>query len=66
MKAILKAGGLDPGPKRGEGTWDEFLKQHAASLWQCDFFSRKGPDSEGDARLLREGLSERENTASTA
>ena len=38
---ILKANGIEPGPKRGPGTWDEFLKQHAASLWQCDFFSRK-------------------------
>ena len=41
VKAILKENGLDPGPQRGEGTWDEFLKQHAASLWQCDFFSKK-------------------------
>lgn len=41
VKKILKAAGLDPGPKRGEGTWDEFLKQHAASLWQCDFFSKR-------------------------
>ena len=24
---------LDPGPKRGEGTWDEFVKRHAATLW---------------------------------
>jgi putative transposase len=41
VKNILKEKGLDPGPKRGEGTWDEFLKQHAASLWQCDFFTQK-------------------------
>jgi putative transposase len=41
VKRILKDAGLDPGPKRGEGTWDEFLQQHAASLWQCDFFSKK-------------------------
>src|SRR4051812_35779955 len=40
IKNILKAAGLEPGPKRGEGTWDDFLKRHAASLWQCDFFSR--------------------------
>ena len=26
-----------PGPQRGVGTWDEFLKLHAATLWQCDF-----------------------------
>lgn len=41
VKRILKEAGFDPGPKRGEGTWDEFLKQHAASLWQCDFFSKR-------------------------
>ncbi len=40
VKNILKAGGTGPGPKRGEATWDEFLGQHAASLWQCDFFGR--------------------------
>lgn len=38
---ILKDNGLDPGPRRGEGTWDEFLKRHAATLWACDFFSKK-------------------------
>lgn len=41
VKNILKQNGLDPGPKRGEGTWDDFLKQHAATLWQCDFYSKK-------------------------
>jgi putative transposase len=39
VKRILTANGLDPGPKRGLGTWDEFLKIHAATLWQCDFMS---------------------------
>jgi putative transposase len=34
MRNILKENGLEPGPKRGAGTWDEFLKIHAASLWQ--------------------------------
>jgi putative transposase len=41
VKRILKENGLEPGPKRGKGTWDEFLKQHAVSLWQCDFFEQK-------------------------
>jgi putative transposase len=41
VKNILRTAGLDPGPKRGESTWDDFLKRHAASLWQCDFFSRR-------------------------
>jgi putative transposase len=38
---ILKAAKLEPGPRRGPGSWDEFLKIHAASLWQCDFFSKR-------------------------
>jgi putative transposase len=41
VKNTLKAHGLDPGPKRGVGTWDEFLKIHAATLWQCDFFCKR-------------------------
>ena len=41
VKNILKENGLEPGPKRGEGTWDEFLKMHAVSLWQCDFYAKK-------------------------
>ncbi len=36
---ILKEAGLDPGPKRGKGTWDEFVKRHAATLWASDFVS---------------------------
>ena len=38
---ILRANGLEPGPKRGEGTWDEFLKRHASTLWACDYFSKR-------------------------
>jgi putative transposase len=38
---ILKAAGYEPGPKKGAGTWDEFLKIHAETLWQCDFFSKR-------------------------
>jgi len=38
---ILKKEGLDPWPKRGPGTWDELLKMHAETLWQCDFFSKR-------------------------
>ena len=41
MKNILKEHDLDPGPLRGRGTWDEFLKIHAATLWQCDFATKK-------------------------
>jgi putative transposase len=38
---ILKAEGLDPYPRRGAGTWDELVKMHAETLWQCDFFSKR-------------------------
>ncbi|MCL6506364.1 MAG: integrase core domain-containing protein, partial [Bryobacteraceae bacterium] len=40
VKVILKENNIDPGPKRGKGTWDEFLKIHADTLWQCDFVSK--------------------------
>ena len=41
VKNILIENGFDPGPKRGHGTWDEFLKVHFETLWQCDFFSKR-------------------------
>jgi putative transposase len=41
LKRILKAKGLDPAPKRGRDTWDDFLKRHARSLWQYDFTTRR-------------------------
>jgi putative transposase len=41
VKNILKRNGFDVGPRRGPGTWDEFLKRHAKTMWQCDFFSKK-------------------------
>ena len=41
VRNIMLAEGLDPGPKRGEKTWDEFIKMHADSLWQCDFFCKR-------------------------
>jgi len=47
VKRILWANGLDPGPKRGIGTWDEFLKIHAATLWQCDFLAIKSLTPKG-------------------
>lgn len=48
VKKILIEHGLDPGPKRGKGTWSDFLRIHSETLWQCDFFSKtiwtlKGP-----------------------
>ncbi len=40
VKMILKVHDIDPGPKRGKRSWDEFLKIHADTLWQCDFLSK--------------------------
>jgi len=37
---ILKEEGVKPSPKRGKGTWDEFIKIHSETLWQVDFFSK--------------------------
>jgi putative transposase len=41
IRNILKAAGLDPCPKRAEKTWDQFLREHATSLWQSDFVGQK-------------------------
>ena len=41
VKNILVENGFDPAPSRGAGTWAEFLKTHAESLWQADFLQRK-------------------------
>ena len=41
VKRILKQAGLEPGPKRGDGTWDEFLIRHDATLVQCDFLNKR-------------------------
>jgi len=52
--------------KRGEGTWDEFLMQHAASLWQCDFFLEARSHLEGHSRGIRHRLSERQDSAKSS
>lgn len=41
VKNILKEHDLDPGPNRGTGSWEEFLKIHADTLWQCDFVTKR-------------------------
>jgi putative transposase len=41
VKNILEKAGLEPGPNRGQGTWDEFLTRHAATLVQCDFLNKR-------------------------
>jgi putative transposase len=37
---ILKENGFDLGPKRGRGTWSEFVKLHMKTLWATDFFTQ--------------------------
>jgi putative transposase len=41
VRNILVEHGFDPGPKRDQGSWDEFIKMHAKTLWACDFLSKK-------------------------
>jgi putative transposase len=38
---MLLASGVPTSPKREGGTWDDFLKRHASSLWEMDLFSQK-------------------------
>ena len=38
---ILREAGIDPSPERRKGTWDRFIKSHLATLWACDFFTKK-------------------------
>ena len=40
IKNILKEYGLEPAPKRGYDTWDNFIKRHFQTLWACDFFTK--------------------------
>jgi transposase InsO family protein len=37
--AILKEAGIDPAPRRSATSWATFLRQHAASILACDFFT---------------------------
>jgi len=52
VKNILVENGLEPGPKRGRGTWSEFLQWHADTLWQCDFFSKRIWTLEGPQQVF--------------
>lgn len=49
---ILREAGFDPGPKRGEGTWSDFLARHAATLWACDFLSVRSLTAAGFVDLF--------------
>lgn len=41
IKNVLVAAGLGPQPHDHPDTWSEFLRRHAATLWQCDFACKK-------------------------
>ena len=41
VRSILKEHGIEPAPDRTEPVWDKFFKRHAATLWSCDFFTKK-------------------------
>ena len=36
---VLKENGLEPGPDRGTGSWDAYLKRHWKTLWATDFLT---------------------------
>jgi putative transposase len=38
---ILQENGFEPGPKRGEDTWHDFVQRHIETLWATDFFTKK-------------------------
>jgi putative transposase len=52
LKNILKRNGNVIRPKRGPGTWDEFIKRHAKTMWQCDFYSKRVVSKTGLRDLL--------------
>jgi len=37
---VLRENGFDPGPKRGRGTWHEFIQRHIKTIWATDFFTK--------------------------
>lgn len=47
VKNILKEEDVQPSPRRRQGTWDEYLKAHAQTLWACDFFTKRSVTSKG-------------------
>ncbi|TWU04213.1 Integrase core domain protein [Symmachiella macrocystis] len=40
VRNILKEEGIDTSPNRSQGSWEQFIKIHAKTLWACDFFTK--------------------------
>ena len=40
VSRILRENGFDAGPKRGRGTWHEFIERHFKTIWATDFFTK--------------------------
>lgn len=40
VKNILDRHGIEPTADRNRGSWDQFIRTHAESLWGCDFFTK--------------------------
>jgi putative transposase len=41
VKNVIVAAGLGPQPNDHPDSWSDFLRRHAATLWQCDFACKK-------------------------
>lgn len=41
VRNILVREGIPHAPKRGPGSWHEFLRRHAETIWACDFVSTR-------------------------
>ncbi len=51
IKNVLVQAGLGPEPHDNPDTWSDFLKRHAATMWQCDFASKKKWTIKGTVKM---------------
>jgi len=40
VRRVLLEHGFDPGPKRGVGSWHDFIQRHIKTIWATDFFTK--------------------------
>jgi len=40
VSRVLQENGFDLGPKRGRGTWFDFIQRHIKTVWATDFFTK--------------------------